>query len=183
MLATGLRPLPVPPLRGAEARARPVPGLLQVRPRPHRPAHTGARARRPGLRCAQDGGEMSRACRHISESVQLRPPVEEVRLDSWVAAPARSPSRPRLPVVLAPQLKRAGRRPRACPCPSARRCTPLACRKSARSWSRSGSLTRTSMRSRRESPFAPGSSSVATFDLPRTSGGQTSFDARPEAQA
>ena len=42
------------------------------RPRTPRPHHGRATPGRSRLRCPQDGAEMSRHCRHISESVQLR---------------------------------------------------------------------------------------------------------------
>ena len=54
-------------------RARDLPRLLQPRPRPPRPPHPRPHPRRHRLRCPQDGGQMSRTCRHISESAQLKP--------------------------------------------------------------------------------------------------------------
>ena len=56
---TGLRPRP-----------RPLPTRLQLRPRTPRTNHGRATPGRPRLRCPQDGAEMSRTCRHNSESVQ-----------------------------------------------------------------------------------------------------------------
>ena len=46
--------------------------LLQLRPRPPRPPHPRPHPRRHRLRCPQDGGEVSRTCRHISETVHPR---------------------------------------------------------------------------------------------------------------
>ena len=51
-----------------------LPRLLQPRPRPPRPPHPRPHPRRHRLRCPQDGGEMSRNCRHISEAVHLSRP-------------------------------------------------------------------------------------------------------------
>jgi transposase len=70
MLATRLRPLPPPPPHRPAPRARHLPRLLQPRPRPPRPPHPRPDPRRHRLRCPQDGGQMSRTCRHISESAQ-----------------------------------------------------------------------------------------------------------------
>jgi hypothetical protein len=50
----------------ASSRAEHLPQVLQLRPRPPRP-HT----RKHRLRCTQDGGQMSRTCRHISESAHI----------------------------------------------------------------------------------------------------------------
>ena len=51
-------------------RPQTLPHLLQPRPRPHRTPHTRTHTRRHRLRCQQDGSEMSRTCRHISEAAQ-----------------------------------------------------------------------------------------------------------------
>src|SRR5215217_4196289 len=67
VLAPHLRPLPAGPLPGPAPRPRRLPALLQLRARPHRPTHPLPGASRHRLRCPQDGGEMSRTCRHISE--------------------------------------------------------------------------------------------------------------------
>jgi Integrase core domain len=72
VLASRLRPLPVPALQRTQARARALSRLLQPRSRPPRPPHPRPHPRRPRLRCPQDGGEMNRNCRHISETVQSR---------------------------------------------------------------------------------------------------------------
>src|SRR5215208_711845 len=73
MLAPRLRPLPPPPLQQPQTRTRPLPRLLRPRPRPPRPPHPRPHPRRHRLRCQQDeGDEMSRNCRHISESVHLK---------------------------------------------------------------------------------------------------------------
>ena len=45
--------------------------------RTHRPTHPRPPPRRHRLRCAQNGNEMSRTRRHISEAVQARPPLPE----------------------------------------------------------------------------------------------------------
>ena len=73
VLAALLRPLPPPALHRPAARARALPRLLQPRPRPPRPPHRRPHPRRHRLRCPQDGVEMSRHCRHISESVHTKP--------------------------------------------------------------------------------------------------------------
>jgi hypothetical protein len=57
---------------GLPPRTRPLPRLVQQRPRPPPPPHQRPHPRRHPLRCPQDGGEMSRHYRHISESVHLR---------------------------------------------------------------------------------------------------------------
>jgi transposase len=72
VLAARLRPLPVPALPRPAPRARALPRLLQRRPRPPRSPHAGTHPRRHRLRCSQDGGEMTRHCRHISVTVQPR---------------------------------------------------------------------------------------------------------------
>jgi transposase InsO family protein len=58
---------------GPSPRARPLPALPQPRPRPHRPAHPRPHSRRNRLPCAQSDPQVSRTCRHISESVHPRP--------------------------------------------------------------------------------------------------------------
>jgi hypothetical protein len=93
MLATRLRPLPLRPLPRAEARSRALPQLLQQRPRPHRPPHQGTHPRRHRPRCKQDeGNEMSRTCRHISETVQLKGLLER-RVSPGVLRPLAQPRR------------------------------------------------------------------------------------------
>jgi hypothetical protein len=72
MLAPRLRALSLPALPRPATRTRRLPQPLQPPPRPHRTHHPRPNARRTGLRCPQDGAEMSRNCRHNSESVQLR---------------------------------------------------------------------------------------------------------------
>ena len=56
------------PASAASAASSRLPRLLQPRPRPPRPPHPRPHPRRHRLRCPQDGGQMSRTCRHISES-------------------------------------------------------------------------------------------------------------------
>jgi hypothetical protein len=72
VLATRVRALPLPALQRPATRARHLPGLLQQRPRPPRPPHPQTDPRRRRLRCPQDGAQMSRTRRHISESVHLK---------------------------------------------------------------------------------------------------------------
>ena len=72
VLAPRVRPLHLPPLHRPATRARHLPALLQPRPRPPRPPHPRTHPRRHRLRCPQDGGQMSRTCRHISEAAHLR---------------------------------------------------------------------------------------------------------------
>jgi hypothetical protein len=55
-----------------EERPRHLPALLQLRPRPPRPTHRRTDPRRPRLRCPQEGAQMSRTCRHLSESVHAK---------------------------------------------------------------------------------------------------------------
>jgi transposase InsO family protein len=57
---------------GLPPRTRPLPRLVQQRPRPPPPPHQRPHPRRHRPRCPQDGDEMSRTRRHISETVQLR---------------------------------------------------------------------------------------------------------------
>ena len=99
VLATSVRPLHLPPLHRAATRARHLPALLQQRPRPPRPPHTRTHPRRHRLRCPQDGGQMSRTCRHISESAHFRRRVprraasEAAALLRTGAAGSRRPAR------------------------------------------------------------------------------------------
>ncbi len=66
---------PRPTLHQPAKRTRPLPRHLQHRPRPPRPPHQRPHPRRHRLRCQQDEGhQMSRTCRHISEAVQLKAP-------------------------------------------------------------------------------------------------------------
>ena len=57
---------------GLQTPPRALPAHLQPRPRTPRTQHGRAMPGRPRLRCPQDGAEMSRTCRHNSESVQPR---------------------------------------------------------------------------------------------------------------
>ena len=68
MLAARLRALPASPLQRPTPRPRPLPPRRQPRPRTPRTHHQRPTPRRPRLRCPQDGAEMSRTCRHNSES-------------------------------------------------------------------------------------------------------------------
>jgi transposase len=72
VLAPRLRPLPAGPLPRPAARALRLHARLQLRALPHRPGLRWAHAGGGRLRCPQDGAEMSRTCRHTSESVQPR---------------------------------------------------------------------------------------------------------------
>lgn len=69
-----VRPLPAPAAVEPAARPRHLPALLQLRPRPPWPAVSRPDPRRHRLRCPQDGGQMSRGCRHILESVHTSAP-------------------------------------------------------------------------------------------------------------
>jgi hypothetical protein len=46
--------------------------ITAERLRPHRPTDARPDPRGHRLRCSQDGGEMSRNCRHMSEAVQSK---------------------------------------------------------------------------------------------------------------
>jgi transposase len=72
MLATSLRALPLPKPQRPTTRAPRLPRLLQPRPHTPRPPDPRPHPRRHHLRCPQNGGQMSRTCRHISESAHLR---------------------------------------------------------------------------------------------------------------
>ena len=79
VLATSVRPLHLPKPHRPPTRARHLPALLQPRPRPPRPPHPRTHPRRHRLPCPQDGDPMSRTCRHIPESAQLRPLCRRAR--------------------------------------------------------------------------------------------------------
>ncbi len=75
MLATSVRPLPLPKPHRATTRPRRLPALLQPRPRPPRPPHPRTHPRRHRLPCPKDGNPMSRTCRHNPESAHTKPPI------------------------------------------------------------------------------------------------------------
>jgi hypothetical protein len=72
VLASRLRALPAGPLPRPATPTQRLHPLLQPPPRPHRTQDGRAMPGRPRLRCPQDGAQMSRTCRHNSESVQPR---------------------------------------------------------------------------------------------------------------
>ena len=76
----------------ATTRPPPLPQRLQLRPRPPRTKDGRAMPGRARLRCPQDGAEMSRTCRHNSESVQ---PEAGPSIGAGLALPAPRGSRPR----------------------------------------------------------------------------------------
>ena len=95
VLATGLRALPLPPLHGPQARARRTTSPTTTSTASTTAASPVDASPRHRLRCPQDGDEMSRKCRHISESVQpkssaFRCVYEEVSKFRRNASPSRT---------------------------------------------------------------------------------------------
>ena len=74
VLAPGLCPLPAGSPHRPAPGARGLPRRIQQPPRAPRQKHQRSASGRPRLRCSQDGAEMSRDRRDISESVQTRWP-------------------------------------------------------------------------------------------------------------
>ena len=72
VLAARVRPLPPPALHRPAPRTRRLPATTTTSTASTTAASPKADPRRHRLRCPQDGAEMSRNCRHISESVQPR---------------------------------------------------------------------------------------------------------------
>jgi transposase len=70
--SAGARPLPAAIADGTQARARRLPALSQPRAPTRRPTDERQDPRRTRLPCPQNGGEMSRHRRHISEAVHPR---------------------------------------------------------------------------------------------------------------